>query len=394
MRFLKIILIMFLAITLYACGGGGGGAREDGVSSEAVCIDEIDNDSDGDIDCDDSDCSEDSACVLLISSVVDGNSTPATIAESSDASANEGIYPTEYTVTFSEELADIDAAESAISLDCGDLEPVISTDCSDTICSVSVAEAWRYALLECDLVVGTGTGLSEAKTYAHTNGCAVNDDFNADSQGCWTVNYGPMAGTWDNWDDILANVLTFNTSSGTLDFDSTGQATESRVVLVKSVTGSSSVSIIFHFASVSGWGYDGGAEDHDEINLLLGTSSLQKSIILKVIGDESGQNCEIKYQNSSEGIETGATTDCSAGGDHYIKLEGDSAAISAQHSTDGIHYSDMENDEEYDDPMPEGIDLTDMRVLFIGVSTDTVGADPVAEIDEIITTGITSDTQY
>ena len=62
MRNWKLWLIASLAAGAFACSDDGGDNGTGGTDAEAVCDDGVDNDEDGDVDCDDSDCASDAAC--------------------------------------------------------------------------------------------------------------------------------------------------------------------------------------------------------------------------------------------------------------------------------------------------------------------------------------------
>ena len=55
MRYVIISVVMGLSFSFVGCGGGDGGSN--GTNAEEICGDSIDNDEDGQIDCDDTECS-------------------------------------------------------------------------------------------------------------------------------------------------------------------------------------------------------------------------------------------------------------------------------------------------------------------------------------------------
>ena len=65
-----LAFVGMMLVLAVSCGGGGEGA----VSGE--CSDEVDNDSDGDVDCDDEGCVGDLDCVILDESDDDDDSAP------------------------------------------------------------------------------------------------------------------------------------------------------------------------------------------------------------------------------------------------------------------------------------------------------------------------------
>lgn len=147
-----------------------------------------------------------------------------------------GVYPTSFTLTFDQAMDEtLMTAEGNIRMLCeaagsADLT-VEKTDEEGKVYTITVEDPYKYQLLECELIIGreivgaassstsASKALAEDIAYTFTNACAVSDDFNADSQGCWEVveswaEFGAEDDTgtqlWASWDEILGDTASFD----------------------------------------------------------------------------------------------------------------------------------------------------------------------------------------
>jgi len=348
-----------------------------------------------------------------------GGTTDVTITSVTDADGDAiettgttGVNPTYIDVALSGEATLEDAD---ITYACGDFTPTISsieeTDTANTY-RITVEEAWRYALLECTVTIGSTASASivgksiEEASYVFTNSCAVSDDFNADSQECWPTMYifdgegGFSETTWTNLIDTLG-VLTFNTADGSLDFiNATDEIFAGFPVKAISVT-DSGFSVVWRGTNITGFDTDfaggGGARAG---TLYIGESETE-------LGDEVGSYfmfgliynaavedvpvCGVFYSAAGEEA-VSLDPDCSdPTKDYHIRLVvDDTGTVTAQYKESA--------DAEYAD-FPGGVGefptITDfsvfkyMRPVYMSGST----GDAVS-IESIVTTGIAVEGQY
>jgi len=306
------------------------------------------------------------------------------------SSTTTGINPSILTVTFGRTISDTDAAADAISMSCGDMSPTLDVSCADTTCSVSVEDAWRYAMMDCTLTVGTEAGLSEAASYTFTNKCALSDDFNADTHTCWGASTLAGDEEWTTWDELL-NVFTFDSSNSTLNFDVSGGATDSEGGFMKSISIAPDVSelgIIVHIASVSGMDTEGVDKPGDGVAAIIFDSGFSTSLIVGMFAQGSGRVCSIIMGDGS-GSST-LTADCSASGEYYVKFYISSDGTEEfQYSTDGINYSNLSLNDGDSAISPASEILAEANIFTYGMLYGfTADGDVGADIDSVQFTGI------
>jgi len=217
--------------------------------------------------------------------------TTPTVVSLTDASGNAleldgstGVFPTSFTLTFGQAMDEaLMTAEDNIRMLCdvvghADLT-VEKADEEGKVYTVTVEDAYKYQLLECELIIGrdivsaassstsASKALAEDISYTFTNACAVSDDFNADSQGCWEVveswaEFGgevdPDTYMWASWDEILGDdeVASFDPLGSALILDDTHNAIDEKRTfsIFKRVDISpDGFEVIMHFKRASGF---------------------------------------------------------------------------------------------------------------------------------------------
>ena len=149
------------------------------------------------------------------------------------ATGTTGIAASPIYLLFSEDMNAASVTGSGnTSLSChsstmGDLTPVYAVTnaqtqtgstvtTSDKSYRIDLADAYAYQLLPCTLgltsSIQTAAGAAlTAQSYVYTTGCAVGDDFNINTQNCWTVlptstAAGADVGTWALLNDMGGGV--------------------------------------------------------------------------------------------------------------------------------------------------------------------------------------------
>jgi len=348
-----------------------------------------------------------------VSALIDANSQ--TVA----TSGTTGVYPTSFAIYFSETMDDTSVTtEGNITMSCvyGEndvLTPtisVVSASASSSIDiyatspvtvsphTVTVTDAWKYALMTCTLTMTTnitnssGTALAAAAPFVFTNACAVNDDFNVDSQTCWPNVYDQS--DWTTWETLLANALTFDTANSTLDVLNT---TENYTIGVYKEAGvaSSGFSIITHFGANTILGDNGYyyAQLNDT------TDQTGEYLTVGLHNDGTATNCLVMYDNGTGQGDIRATHDCSSLAAPYVKLSATEDKWEMQYSEDGTNWSDYTDAEMGTETNPyswptsstalvEGLSTPYLWIYAIGISTTD------AKLDSVATSGITVTDQY
>lgn len=273
-----------------------------------------------------------------------------------DTTGSTGVDPAVFTLTFSEAMDSVTVTTAGnITLACGSLTPSIAVaESSSTEYTVTVTDAYKYQLLDCTLSITTnvlsasGAAIAQGTAYTFTNTCAVSDDFNADSSGCWsvynTVGLIPGFAGFSSWTDLLNTVsgaLTFNASGSSLDYDSSNQSALNVVTVYKDVTvGSSGFEIIVHLSSLSGFSTDSDqllisvVNNAAPVGVTTGISG--RNIRLGIQHLASVVACTVMYDADDGGYpEAAVKADCSSLSEVWLKLGTDGATTTAQYSATG-----------------------------------------------------------
>ena len=352
-----------------------------------------------------------------VSSVKDGNAVAV------ETTATTDVNPTTLDITFSKEMDDTSVTTADnVTLTCtlpegsGVSQPTIVVAASTTTANtytVTVTDAWKYALLSCVLTVTTnvtdagGTALAAAATYTFTNSCAVGDDFNADSQSCWTAldtsGSEPAVTGWANWDSLLntaTGILDFDTTSSALNYNATAITGTSYGLIYKEVTvDPSGFQMIIYIPSFSGMLNDAGAIFDDELNIELSANispeAPGKYIKLALVPTGTSTQCTAVYIDDGELPPTAvATAACPSGSAYYMKLLVEDSTITVQYKTDDTTYEDLT---VALGAFPTDQDFTDtsyLKIAFQDGANTGVADDNVAEIGWISISGITVTDQY
>lgn len=322
--------------------------------------------------------------------------------ESSGTVVND---PSSLTIIF-EEAMDPDAAtaEGNIALTCGGLSAAIAVslaadDADNGITgdkyTIAVADAYKYQLMECTLYVSSALVGGDGLTYTFATPCAVSDDFNADSQSCWTPEGGGFddISTWNAWPDILANSLAFDTDDSILDYDDLRNelAADRTFLFTKDVTVSEDGFVMtMHFKSVSGI-----TGNNDWVRAFVGMPALISSVFdLYFIGVDAspvtGQGCSV-ISTAGHTI-TGQSWSSCTGGEAYVRLTYAADSVSAETSSDGTNWRDMGT------ALGPGVQAIENfsggAVFGLTFAARNGTHDNAATIDSITVSGMTADGQY
>jgi hypothetical protein len=151
----------------------------------------------------------------------------------------ENVNPSSLTIEFSEDVTERTVtAEGNITITCNlpngsDFpQPEITVEASEVTSNtyvISMTDAYKYQLLVCTLAFSTAIEksdgdslLSEVGEYTFKVGCALSDDFNADtvsgSDACWKTDY--ETNSFASWADaVLANFMELDTVDSLLSFN-------------------------------------------------------------------------------------------------------------------------------------------------------------------------------
>jgi len=309
-------------------------------------------------------------------------------------SGTENISFNELILVFSEAMSDAAVTTAGnISLACGQLTPVISITpvVSTAEYMISVDEAWRYALLECTLTIPAATGLPSDATYTFTNSCAVNDDFNADSQSCWEVNTIANT-TWTTWDVLLNGILEFDPANSTLDF--TGPGSGAGAIYKVATVDSEGFEIIIHLKQFQNF------LNNDAINMgLVGNNPADPAFSFLIVGVLVDEVCYVQFYDSVTSNAV-ADTACSTFSEMYVKVVADTDSFSSFFSSDGSQWIDFTTSPTVTiiGTMPSSAtevldNMPGTRYLWMRFD-NSGGGNISAEVDSVETSGVSVDNQY
>ena len=346
-----------------------------------------------------------------ITSAVDGS-------ENDLSTTTEGINPTSFDLTFSTEMDETSlTTEGNVTFTCtlpsgsSKSQPTVSVAASESAentYTVSVTDAYMYQLLSCVLTVTTnvtdsnGTALSEAIAYDFTNSCAVGDDFNADSQSCWSVvpTIEGEAAAWSTWDALLntsTGILTFNASESALVYSSEGKETEGMAIVYKEATPSADgFSFTVKFMGLQS---RGSADETDTaiFGLIKGNPLTiedpgKDATWIGVLASESeggSLSCTVMYNEGDES-EAWADQDCDSYDTFYVRMRFDGSTFYAEYSTDGSNFSTIDGDTEGTFPT----DFSGFDHVWFLMETAEENPDTIFNFDYMDVSGITSTDQY
>jgi len=240
------------------------------------------------------------------------------------------------------------------------------------------------------MTIGTASGLTADRNITFTNACAVGDDFNIDSQSCWTVddmNYlsESVDNVWSTWSG-MENVLTFDAVNGKLLFESTGITGSSISQIYKPVALSSQgFEIVLREACTEG--FDGQSNIIVDEMILAMTRELHgEGVFMGLLGLEGKRGIAVVYaQGVGQEIQASDTVDdISCNQEINVMIRWNGSSLSMQYDL-GSGYQDFNIT-----GFPTDIsDYGYMGILFLNEDNDDKGY-----VQSIETTGVTSDGQY
>ena len=360
-----------------------------------------------------------------ILSFVDANGTDL-------LTTNAGINPTELTITFADDV-DMDSStvtEDNITLECvipdgNDLsQPTYEIAGSGNEYTLSIpVNAWKYALLDCTVTfspdisstsisTGKATGLPEELSYTFTNGCALSDDFNADSKSCWNnVDMSDIASVlvttvWSDIDSLFGSggFFSLDVSYGIIDVSSATAATAFSVgAISKDILLDSNVfSIVTHFSNVAGCSdYSNGCNSYvvltNDINDTYNASPLPGTTKPTHIAvGIQGIYCVVQYMTT--GVNSLAIKDCSTlNDDVYVRADIESGVVSFSYSEDGVTYFELDElvaGEGGTVPFPATVDFASAGIVYLQYQAVNMKAQTMIIFEDFEVTGVTSETQY
>jgi hypothetical protein len=341
---------------------------------------------------------------LTLDSVTDGSG-----AEVTDGST--GVNPTFFDLVFSADVDDTICLADDVTVSCvfeenTALTPTFTVAVSGTnskACLVTVTDAWKYALMTCTVTYNSTVSAAISpkatidESISFTNGCALNDDYNADSRSCYEIaaDSNIDGTTVSTWGEIIdSNILAFDPANSTLNYSNTGSLPLS-VVIGKAISSvDSDFELMIHVKDASGFsGNDGvgfnlsnNSVNPAELRLIgIGVSSFGTddiSCYVAYIGDAGFKNTSV---------------DCAAQKDDVsVRLIATATSISFQY-WDGSEFVDF--------PAGEGLPTTGAELLtvlgypdttiYLGPSFVESGDAPSsAKIDSIEVSGFTVADQY
>ncbi|MBT3181575.1 MAG: hypothetical protein HN337_03585 [Deltaproteobacteria bacterium] len=333
-----------------------------------------------------------------VASVLDGAGVPIQLTGST------GVFPDELTINFTDELAeasdDTEVWGGKIGISCDvpggsslSSDPAYSgVGLSSSSILITVEETYRYQLMDCALSIAStlasvsGETLGSDIEYQFTTGCALNDDFNSDTQSCWEPDFNYSNLSWTTWPDILSNALTFDSEDSSVNYSLA--ELNKQFGFKKSVNvGNGDYSITVRLENVANFTSSTGTYGPD--SLLFGIVDNDVATGYEIGFEGDGANRALRTARFSNGaIDEGVLAFCPPGTDYYFRLSNTNSTISAEYSLDNETWT------EFSAGVMEYMDMIGEKDLLIfyragsNVETDT------ANIDYIRVEGMTSDYQY
>lgn len=313
-----------------------------------------------------------------------------------DASGNSvtddatGINPRSFTLLFSQDIDSTICSADDVTASCryGENDPltpsfsVAVSESNSKACIVTVDEPWKYALMTCTVTYSSevSSNISPKATISEslrfTNGCAINDDFNADSRSCWDVaaNSTPS----DDIDILITDgIVEIDTANSDLILSSNPGAKEDLEAYglekaVSNVPSEIEILININVGESSTFNDEEGcglifsnsidAGDTTQTVFLVGMSRL----------GEITKACSIAFIDS--GAFSAVAEDCSSYDEVYVKLTADSDSLTAEWSSDGVNYNEFDGiPEEFPDNLNDLLAIMG-DTLYIGMTMRGFGA--------------------
>jgi hypothetical protein len=333
------------------------------------------------------------------------------ITDASDKSLDGAtdVDPTQITLAFNEEM-NTDSLNN-ITITCGILTPTFTIAATSTVgtYTITITDAWRYALLECTLTIPTSvtskaTGLANPVTYTFTNKCAVSDDFNSQSisdeeTSCWVIQ--TTGGyTLTTWAEMSAAVFTQNSSNSTLDSDFTDNSPNSANIYKEVTISDEGFEVVMHFKSISNY-LEGEGGTYILTNIV-DTSNLDATdfyyFSFGITGGGNGkQYCTAMAANIDFSFISMYAEECNEGSTgYYLKLSASGDTILKQYKVEGGEYQDIATNN-----MGSSWPDWDGDFKFTGAdrtinitNAAAVGSTANSQLDYIETTGFSVTDQY
>lgn len=335
--------------------------------------------------------------------ITDGSSTEVT-------NNSTGVNPTFFNLIFSADVNETICSANDVKVSCvyGEnpaLTPEFTVAVSEgnsKACLVTLTDAWRYALMTCTMTYNSvaNTAISPKsvinESVSFTNGCALNDDYNADSKSCYEIGAGASFNgvPLNSWNDILGNnILAFDPANSTLNYSiSAGWLILSIAKAVTSID--ADFELMIHIKDALGF----GSNLAEGVRFgLSGTNNFNAPYIVVGVGQSGADeiSCFVGYDGGGGFKST--SVDCSAQkNDLYVRLIATSASLSFQY-WNGSAFVEF--------PAGAGLPSTGAELLsalgypgstvYIGPSFLEAGdAASSAKIDSIEAVGITVSNQY
>lgn len=355
------------------------------------------------------DCEEDEATaptIPTIFSVKDVNGEDL-------STTTTGIVPTSFDIEFSDAMEDESVTtDGNITLTCGDLTPTISvaaSESADNTYTVTVTDAWRYALMECTLTITTGVtsldggALAESEPYTFANTCAVSDDFNAQSisdeeTSCWDILFG---GSWAD----MSGVMDLDTANSVLSADFSSTEGITNPTFVKTVSVESDFVLEIYFKSISGFVNPAGGGAEMPSMALFTISSHSSNLFwdsywVGIYAAGGTQTCIIaawdKLEGGGQTVSVYTATCDQQNTGYYIRLEKPGDTFTRQYKEEGGEYADLEL-HPLSSPWPSVVDLDlsgENRRLGLAFYSPSANGGELAEVESVYVDGVSMEGQY
>ncbi|MBT3181577.1 MAG: hypothetical protein HN337_03595 [Deltaproteobacteria bacterium] len=322
-----------------------------------------------------------------------------------DISGSTDVMSGSYTIVYSESMDDATAALAGnYVFSC--LNEEFSPDSIDVIASGRVYRTnsdidWYCQLNNTDLsisgvVSAGGVGIPTA-SYTYTVGCAISDDFQADSHSCYKIP-DISAVTWTMWDDLLANVLTFDTANDALVYEQSSAV----VAIYKDISiDASGFEVSFYGELIS------GVPDLDvqfmlvisdtmDLGTLMDGNALGKAMFIGFEYDSKNSkwicnNVYIEDDNVNHN-----KVDCSTADNGTFRINLSTSGASYQYSLDlGETYSDFPADPLFPVTITDFLDDFGENAYLVMLVSYEGTVEIQGDVQQIrALSGISSDTQY
>lgn len=320
------------------------------------------------------------------------------------ASGTTGVDPASFTIYLTNEPGN---TEGFLTFWCdphpatAPSEPSLEVTVLNSSITLSIEDAYQYQLLDCALTLRagfpnvSGNTLGSDVSYSFVNDCAASDDFNADSQSCWTVQ--SEAVTWTSWDALLnGGILAFDALNSELDYANTLAGVTGAVLSKEVAVDPQGFEITLETNSLTNFddtGTPSGPADSATVSMGSSGNLFGNEFLNVGFGYDffDAPLCFICYTQDGGATIALAAGDCirCATERCQIRLTVSDRQISGSYAIGGGVFQSMVMRQG---AFPTDDDFTDLVSLSFGVIDN--GADNRAAIDAIIVTGITVSRQY